>query len=170
AAARIIQHGDLAWFSGELSEQINAAALEAVSRIRSRFGSNQSEWRWGAVHQAHWEHPLSTPDRRWLDIGPEPVDGGAETLRNTGVGPVASGMGAVSGVEYRLVVDFAEPDHFLAVQNIGNSGRPDSPHYRDQFADWVAGRYHTVSLRREDVERDLESSLRLERTEPVRLA
>ena len=49
--------------------------------------------------------------------------------------------------EYRLVVDFADPDHLPAMQNIGNSGRPDSPHYRDHFADWLAGRYHVVSLR-----------------------
>jgi penicillin amidase len=63
-----------------------------------------------------------------------------------------------------LVVDFADPEHLLAVQNIGNSGRPESPHYRDQFADWLAGRYHVVSLKRADVERDLESSLRLGRS------
>ena len=69
--------------------------------------------------------------------------------------------------EYRLVVDFADPDHFPAMQNIGNSGRPDSPHYRSQFADWLAGRYHVVSLRREDVERDIESAVRLERAQPV---
>ena len=88
-----------------------------------------------------------------------------ETLRNTGVGQ--PGFGAVSGAEYRLVVDFADPDHLPAMQNIGNSGRPDSPHYRDQFADWLAGRYHVVSLRREDVERDIESAVRLERAQPV---
>ncbi|MBV9545333.1 MAG: penicillin acylase family protein, partial [Chloroflexi bacterium] len=52
---------------------------------------------------------------------------------------------------------------------IGNSGRPESPHYRDQFADWLAGRYHLVSLRREAVERDLESSLTLECPQSVRV-
>jgi acyl-homoserine lactone acylase PvdQ len=43
------------------------------------------------------------------------------------------------------------------VQNIGNSGIPGSPHYRDQFDDWLHGRYHTVHLRRAGVEADLES-------------
>jgi len=164
-AARIIEHGDVAWFTGDVRAEVRAAAVDALSRVRNRFGSDESGWRWGRVHQAHWHHPLSTPERRWMDIGPEPVDGGAETVRNTGVGSLASGMGADGGAEYRLVVDFAEPDHFLAVQNIGNSGRPESPHYRDQFADWLVGRYHVVSLRREAVERDLESSLTLERTQ-----
>lgn len=166
-AGRIIERGDLAWFpdsSADVRGQMREAAAEAVRRVRTRYGSDQSEWQWGAVHKAHWLHPLSAPERRWMDIGPEPLDGGAETVRNTGVGPFESGLDAVGGAEYRLVVDFADPEHILAVQNIGNSGRPDSPHYRDQFADWLAGRYHVVSLKREDVEHDLESSLRLERS------
>ena len=41
------------------------------------------------------------------------------------------------------------PDSFLAVQNIGNSGVPGSPHYRDQFEPWLRGEYHVVHLRRE---------------------
>ena len=57
-----------------------------------------------------------------------------------------------------MVVDFAHPDQFLAVQNIGNSGQPGSPHYADQFPPWLAGTYHTVCLRREDVEHDLEGT------------
>jgi penicillin amidase len=55
-----------------------------------------------------------------------------------------------------------EPERLLAVQNIGNSGDPRSPHYRDQFDDWQAGRYHVVSLRRDEVERDAESTTVLE--------
>jgi penicillin amidase len=163
-AARLIEGGDVAWFAGDVREEVRAAAADALGRLRDRFGADQSAWRWGTVHQAHWPHPLSAPDRTSMDIGPEPVDGGAETVRNTGVCGLDAGMHAEGGAEYRLVVDFAEPDQFLAVQNIGNSGRPESPHYRDQFADWLAGRYHVVSLRREAVERDLESALRLERS------
>ena len=91
-----------------------------------------------------------------FDIGPSEVDGGSHTLRNTGgeLPPHA----ASSGAEYRIVVDFANPDSFLAVQNIGNSGVPDSPHYRDQFEPWLRGEYHVVHLRRERVEADCESS------------
>ncbi|MBV9170590.1 MAG: penicillin acylase family protein, partial [Chloroflexi bacterium] len=168
-AARTIEHGDVAWFAGDIREEVRAAVADALSRLRNRFGSDESAWRWGTVHQVDWRHPLSTSERRWLDIGPEPVDGGAETVRNTGVGSLDSGLRADGGAEYRLVIDFAEPDHFLAVQNIGNSGRPESPHYRDQFKDWLAGRYHLVSLRREAVERDLESSLTLECPQSVRV-
>src|SRR5262249_21138299 len=147
--------------TSDLGEELTAAAARTMQRLRSAFGNETGKWTWGSVHQAHWQHPLSAPDRTWLDIGPEPVDGGSDTLRNTGAGQPF--FAAVSGAEYRLVVDFAQPHIFLAVQNIGNSGVPGSPHYADQFQDWLAGRYHVVSLRREDVEADLESSTTLER-------
>jgi penicillin amidase len=161
-AARLIERGDLGWFSSDLRQEICAVAAEAIGRMRMNYGPDQFAWRWGAVHRAHWLHPLSEPERRWLDIGPAAVVGGGDTVCNTGVGQ--PGLGAVGGVEYRIVVDFADPDRFLAVQNIGNSGRPESPHYRDQFDDWLAGRYHVISLRREDVEREQESFVLLEPT------
>ena len=65
---------------------------------------------------------------------------------------------ASSGAEYRIVVDFASPDSFRAVQNIGNSGVPGSAHYMDQFEPWLRGEYHTVHLLRERVAAECEST------------
>ena len=159
-AARLIERGDLAWFGGDLRLELESAARAAMALVRTRHGVDPSGWEWGRVHLAHWRHPLSTPAREWLDIGPAAVDGGGDTVRNTGAGQPA--FSASSGAEYRMVVDFAEPDRFLAVQNIGNSGQPGSPHYADQFPAWLAGEYHTVALHRVDVERDLEGTTILE--------
>jgi len=146
-AARRLEHGpDPA--------DVEAAAIEALARLRDRYGPEHSAWLWGAVHRAHWRHPLSSAENQW-DIGPAPIDGGAETVRNTGGG--APTFAAAGGAEYRMLVDFVAPDRLRAVQNIGNSGVPGSPHYADQFAPWLAGEYHTLSLRRGDVEADLES-------------
>ena len=93
-----------------------------------------------------------------FDIGPAPVDGGSHTVRNTGgeLPPHA----ASSGAEYRMVADLSAPDWFLAVQNIGNSGVPGSPHYRDQFEPWLRGEYHVVHLKREALE--VESTTRID--------
>jgi penicillin amidase len=139
---------------------VHAAAAETLIRLQHRFGADPNGWMWGKVHQAHWRHPISGSDHSWLDIGPAPVDGGSETLRNTGAGQPA--FSANGGAEYRLVVDFSEPDHILAVQNIGNSGVPGTPHYADQFQPWLDGQYHVVSLCRAEVEADLERTTVLE--------
>ena len=128
--------------------------------MKERHGADAAGWQWGEVHQAHWRHPLSGNGPSDLDIGPAPVDGGSETIRNTGAGQPA--FAASGGAEYRLVVDFAEPDRIRAVQNIGNSGVPGTPHYADQFGPWLAGEYHVVSLRRAEVEADLERVTQLE--------
>jgi penicillin amidase len=159
-AARLIEAGDLDWFRDGASAAEQAlveAAREAVRELRRRFGADPAAWRWGNIHLAHWRHPLSAPDNAAtsvFDAGPAPVDGGADTVRNTGL---SESFGATSGAEYRLVVDFAEADRFQAVQNAGNSGQPGSRHYMDQFEPWRTGGYHTVFLRRADVEGDLEA-------------
>ena len=96
---------------------------------------------------------------RWLDIGPAPVDGGPDTLATPAPGSLPSPPRAAPishGGRFR------QPDRLQAVQNIGNSGQPGSPHYADQFEPWLAGSYHSVSLNRADVEQDLEGTTILE--------
>ena len=132
-----------------------------MANLRERLGPDMQGWQWGKLHIAHWRHPLSRPAiGAALDIGPSPVDGGSHTVRNTG-GELPP-HNASSGAEYRIVVDFADPERFLAVQNIGNSGVPGSPHYRDQFGPWLRGEYHVVALTRDGVEADCECRTTIE--------
>lgn len=148
------------YFANGTATEVAVVARAAVATLRARLGDDPAGWQWERVHVAHWRHPLSSPALAPVfDIGPAPVDGGSHTVRNTGgeLPPHA----ASSGAEYRIVVDFTVPDQFLAVQNIGNSGVPGSPHYRDQFRPWIDGTYHTVHLRREDVERDSVATTRI---------
>lgn len=161
-AARLLSGDALGWFAPgtDLDALVAETAIAAVAALRERHGADPAGWRWGEVHLVHLRHPLSNPANADLfDLGPAPIAGGADTLCNTGVGP-APGCEAVGGVEYRIVVDFAEPDRFLAIQNAGNSGQPGSPHYGDQFAAWIGGGYRTVRLDRAGVE--AESSGRTE--------
>jgi penicillin G amidase len=144
-AMSLLEDDGLAYFAAGTSATAAAVAKEAVARLRARLGDDQAAWRWERVHTAHWRHPLSNAATGTsFDIGPAPVDGGSHTVRNTG-GELPP-HGANSGTEYRIVVDFAAPDAFLAVQNIGNSGVPGSPHYKDQFEPWLKGEYHRVAL------------------------
>jgi penicillin amidase len=164
AAALLIERGpdNLAWFDGgpaAANTALAQAAREAVARVRERLGRDVQAWRWDALHVAHWQHVLSDATTApAFDVGPSPVDGGADTVRNTGV---SATFQATSGAEYRLVVDFAAPDRFWAVQNVGNSGQPGSHYYADQFPAWLAGEYHVVHLRRDAVEADKAGEVRI---------
>jgi len=149
------------YFGSDLNAQIAAVAAESIATLTDRLGADPAGWAWGRVHIAHWRHPISSPlVADAFDIGPACVDGGSHTLRNTG-GELPPHR-AISGAEYRIMVDFAAPDAFLAVQNIGNSGVPGSPFYRDQFAAWQRGEYHVVHLTRAGVEADLVATTHIE--------
>jgi penicillin amidase len=156
-AVSLLEDPSLKYFKiGDTTAELAKAAADSVASLTERLGADASGWKWGVIHKADWKHTLSTPAlAAALDIGPASVNGGSHTVRNNGgeLPPHA----ASSGAEYRIVVDFAKPDSFLAVQNIGNSGVPGSPHYRDQFMPWIRGEYHTVQLKRAAVEADLES-------------
>jgi penicillin amidase len=152
-AASLLEDLTISYFADGTPPHVAAVAQRTLAALRSRLGADEAAWQWGSIHRAHWRHPVGDAA---FDIGPREVDGGSHTLRNTGgeLPPHA----ASSGAEYRIVVDFATPDSFLAVQNIGNSGVPGSPHYQDQFEPWLRGEYHTVHLRRDRVEADCEST------------
>jgi penicillin G amidase len=156
-AASLLEDDTIGYFSDTTSNRVKAVARQTLAELGARLGNDEAAWHWGRIHQAHWRHPIGDAA---FDIGPSDVDGGSHTLRNTGgeLPPHA----ASSGAEYRIVVDFAVPESFLAVQNIGNSGVPGSPHYRDQFDLWLRGEYHVVHLRRDRVEADCEVRMTIE--------
>jgi penicillin amidase len=157
-AAALLEDDTIAYFADGTAHHVKAVARQTLSALRARLGNDEAAWQWGRIHRAHWHHPVGDPAH---DIGPADVDGGSHTLRNTGgeLPPHA----ANSGAEYRIVVDFAAPERFLAVQNIGNSGVPGSRHYDDQFAAWLRGEYHIVHLRRDSVEANCETRMTIER-------
>lgn len=144
------------YFQTSQADDAEQAAIATIAALQQRLGPDMTRWSWGVVHVAHWKHPLSAASNSaTFDIGPQAVDGGSHTVRNTGgeLPPHA----ASSGAEYRIVVDFADPRSFRAVQNIGNSGVPGTKHYRDQFEPFLKGEYHVVHLDRSKIEADLES-------------
>ncbi len=157
----LLAHPDTPHFPEGAKAAAVGAAKASMATLRKRLGEDPKGWTWGTVHVAHWKHPITSEALAAdFDIGPAPLDGGSHTVRNTGgeLPPHA----ASSGAEYRIVADFATPRQFLAVQNIGNSGIPGSPHYRDQFEPFIKGEYHVVHLDRAAIEKELESTTTIE--------
>jgi penicillin amidase len=117
---------------------LHAAWDEAVALL----GPDPAAWAWGRLHQGYFEHPLSrlAPDLvAQLDVGPVPKGGSYLTINNNGWR--AKDFRVISGVSWRMVLDVGDWDASFTINSPGQSGDPDSPHYRDLFAVWAKDEY-----------------------------
>jgi penicillin amidase len=162
-ATELLGEDKLGWFTRRTREAVVLAAFEAtLEDLASRLGPDAAGWTWGRLHQIRLQHVLSTRGElgQLLDRGGLPVKGNGVTVCNTGYDP---NYLAPLGANYRLIADLAtSPPGLWAVDAQGQSGHPGSPHYGDQLAEWIAGRYHYLSLDRAEAAKTAVHTLRLE--------
>ncbi len=135
---------------------------DAVAELTRRFGADMGGWTYGQerYHHALIRHPLSDvvndATRARLNVGPAPRGGDGSTVSATG-----NGDNQTSGGSFKLIADTEDWDNSIGLNTPGQSGDPDSPHYRDLFEMWSRGRYFTVAYSRSKVESVTESVTRL---------
>jgi len=160
---RLLADDDVGWFaSAEARDAAVRSAMDrALDQLAERLGDDMSTWHWGRLHTLPLRHLLSGRGDlgRLLDRGGEPVSGSGMVVANSGSTPDFISR---SGANYRLLVDLAEaPAQMWSLDAAGPSGQPGSPHYANQFGDWLAGRYRQICLEREDVRPTIRTTLTL---------
>ncbi|MCA9859586.1 MAG: penicillin acylase family protein [Thermomicrobiales bacterium] len=132
------------WFADDRERvaAIQHAFAEAIAWLTERRGSTVPDWTWGSIHQLGAVHPAAqTPlQHELLDVPPLPAPGGAGTLANAFYSPPGS-FDTRMGASYRMVVGMGADGPFRSITWPGQSGHPGSPHYADQAADHIAGRF-----------------------------
>lgn len=129
--------------------------------LREEFGDDLDTWNWGKAHHIEMKHPfgLAWPVKQWLNLGPVPIQGGYETVNQTGFRLSAKSDYPVSyGPQIRLIIDFANPENSVNILPCGQSGNVFSPNYHDQFDMYVKGAYRErnfQSIDKEEVEKKL---------------
>lgn len=135
---------------------------EAVAGLKDRLGPDMARWQYGQERYKHVliRHPLSAALapalRAKLDVGPLPRGGSATTVNATG-----GGDNQTSGASFRLVADLSNWDNSVGTNTPGQSGDPESPHYRDLFELWARNRYVPVFFSRSTIESVTEERLEL---------
>ena len=135
---------------------------EAVAELTKRFGADLSAWKYGqpGYHHALVRHPLSdavnAATLAKLNVGPLPRGGDGSTVSATG-----SGDNQTSGGSLKIIADTEDWDNSVGLNTPGQSGDPDSPHYRDLFPLWARGEYFPIAYSRAKVESVRESTTRL---------
>jgi penicillin amidase len=156
-AASLLRGEGLDWFvlpSTKLEDVVRTAMRQAIAWLSEHLGDDRRRWSWGRLHTIRLTHPLSAGRpifARYFDVGPYPCPGSQGVL-NQNAFRVGRGFETVSGPHYRFLCDLAEAARAEGCNTAGNSGQPASPHYRDQSADWLAGRYHPLLMDAAEIE------------------
>jgi penicillin amidase len=135
---------------------------EAVAELTQRFGPDMSNWKYGQerYHHALIRHPMTAAvnddTRARLDVGPAPRGGDGSTVSATG-----NGDNQTSGGSLKFIADTEDWDNSIGLNTPGQSGDPESPHYRDLFDLWAKGRYFPAAYSRSKVESVTETVTRL---------
>lgn len=154
-------------FPGNATEQCDHIVLAslgaAYQEMEKLQGTQSSQWQWGKLHFNLSEHPLAPALdgqlRAELNVGPIPKHGGRYTVNASGYR--SSDFLQVLGPSARLIIDVGNWDNSKAVNHPGQSGDPESSHYRDLATLWRAGQYFPLVYSREAVEKATERKIEL---------
>jgi penicillin G amidase len=126
----------------------DTALTRALDELQQRFGSEVSQWRWGAAHQARSEH---RPFSRIKALAPlfelRAATGGDSYTLNAG--RVSVKPDAVTGELYlnehaasmRAIYDLGDPAQSRFMHSSGQSGLPWVRQYRDFARSWARVEY-----------------------------
>jgi penicillin amidase len=126
----------------------------AYADMEHMLGSDPAAWQWGKLHHTYVAHPMGvladTATRAKLNVGPLPRQGGTYTVNVSAYR--ATDYLQQSGASFRVVVDVGNWDNSRAMNMPGQSGDPDSPHYRDLAPQWARGEYFPLLYSKAAVE------------------
>lgn len=130
---------------------LQSALSDAISQLRSTLGTDTTQWQWGQLHQAHFDHPLTQAPPLNLIFGVNPVarPGDSVTVNVGGTtdfsaDPADFDQHTVASM--REIIDLANLDQSLWIITTGESGQPFSAHYDDLLQLWNQNRYQTMDF------------------------
>lgn len=120
---------------------------DAYDLIVDLSGPNWSNWKWGNVHTLTHKHALGDVSilnyLLGLNIGPF-KSGGSDGTPNAGGYSRITPFIQTSGASMRRIVDFSNLNETQMILPTGQSGLPNSPHYKDQVEKYNSGLYRTT--------------------------
>ena len=130
---------------------------QADADLTERFGPDRAQWRWGDLHHAYFEHPLSrcvpAAFKTKADVGPAPKPGSASTVMHAAYRE--SDFRVTNGASVRLVMDVGDWDRSRCINAPGQSGDIRSPFYANLFESWAQGEYVPLLYSNKAIEADV---------------
>ena len=146
-ATFVLGAGAGAWCGGDCRPLLADALRTTTEALSDRLGANPRLWRWGAPHQAMFEHPILrfVPGLNRLARVAIPVGGDFYTVNRQAF---RGDFAAIHGASFRAVFDLADLDRSRFVIAPGQSGHPLSPHRADFGERWRTNSMVTLGATR----------------------
>jgi penicillin amidase len=158
-----LTHPGRPWFGQDAVKDrdalLIAALAAAVKNLKQKCGNDISQWSWGRLHSATFQHPLAVDAQMasLLNVGPISRDGYGLTPLSTG----GKGFSQTAGATFREVIDVSNWDRSVATSAPGQSGQPGSHHYSDLAKLWGDERYFPLPYSDSAVSASTEATLLL---------
>lgn len=145
----IIEQNEKRWLPKKFAnynDLLRTCDAESVKNLADpkRLGADESKWRWGNIYQANFQHPLAVV----------PIIGSQFTVRYTNVNGSGQTPNVGAFVSMRHIASPGNWDQTRLVIPLGQSGNPDSPHWKDQFEAWRTGTPMIFPFTKEAVEKN----------------
>ena len=159
---QLFQREDSKWWDDIHTVEIETRAdiifkayAKSLVELRAQFGNNPKIWNWRKAASLEMKHPLGEVSilRPIFNVGPEPVNGGNETILQSGFKLDSTGeYNIFFGSQMRIIVDFAKVDSALNITPCGQSGHIASKHYKDQAKLYREMKFRPQWMNRDQVE------------------
>ena len=118
----------------------NASLVAAWAEAVRLMGPRPAAWRWGGLHKVRVAHPLARlPAIAAAFPAIEGAGSGGDNYTVNARWVPKRGFGVVGGASYLQVIDVGNWDASRYLNLPGQSADPQSLHYRDHYAPWIAG-------------------------------
>ncbi|PKB44228.1 penicillin amidase [Cellulophaga sp. RHA19] len=131
-----------------------ASFVDALTSLKTQFGTNTDVWTWGKIHTLEHEHPIGKVAslRKYFNVGPFPVNGTKEVINNMGFTYSGDSVYRVtSGPSTRRIIDFSDIENSISILPTGQSGSPFSSHYNDQAKMYLKGEFRKMMMNKEEI-------------------
>ena len=123
---------------------IKACESDLGSTLATKYGKDPAGWTWAATSKSRFPHPLAVA----------PLIGGQFATPTVGISGSRETPNVASFVSMRHIASPGNWDATRHVIPLGQSGNPQSPHYKDQFELWRTGAPAVFPFTKQAVEKE----------------
>ena len=132
---RLLAEKPKEWLPKEFAgyaDLLKVCEADAKESIVKSIGADEAQWTWGSRVKANFPHPLAVVPfiGSQFQIAPRSQNGSGGAAASPNVG---------ANVSMRFVAAPGDWDTTRQVIPTGESGDPNSPHWKDQFNNWYSG-------------------------------